>query len=150
MSDDLISRQAAIAYAISGRTRESEGEKWIRVSEVRESLQTMPPAEQEVFEILNEAHNEGYDVGYWAARRDYEPRWIPVSERLPEKRKYVLVRYKNNDMAVACWFDGDEDIQFWRAMVDEGWCADCDIDPTHWMPLPEPYEEEDNAKVGGL
>ena len=69
-------------------------------------------------------------------------RWIPVSERLPEKRKYVLVRYKNNDMAVACWFDGDEDILFWRAMTDEGWCADCDTDPTHWMPLPEPPKEE--------
>lgn len=43
--DDLISRQAAIAYAISGRTREFEGEKWIRVSEVRESLKTLPPAQ---------------------------------------------------------------------------------------------------------
>lgn len=46
---DLISREAAIAYAISGRTREFEGEKWIRVSEVRESIQTMisaPPAQQ--------------------------------------------------------------------------------------------------------
>jgi len=69
------------------------------------------------------------------------PRWIPVDERLPEKRKYVLVRYKNNDMAVACWFDGDENILFWRAMTDEGWCADCDTDPTHWMPLPQPPVE---------
>lgn len=69
------------------------------------------------------------------------PRWIPVTERLPEKHKYVLVRYKNNDMAVACWFDGDEDILFWRAMTDEGWCSDCDTDPTHWTPLPEPPKE---------
>lgn len=69
------------------------------------------------------------------------PRWIPVTERLPEKRKYVLVRYKNNDMAVACWFDGDKDILFWRAMTDEGWCSDCDTDPTHWIPLPEPPKE---------
>lgn len=71
-----------------------------------------------------------------------QPRWISVKEQLPEKRKYVLVRYKNNDMAVACWFDGDENILFWRAMTDEGWCADCDTDPTHWMPLPEPPKEE--------
>lgn len=69
-------------------------------------------------------------------------KWIPVTERLPEKGKYVLVRYKNNDMTVACWFDGDEDILFWRAMTDEGWCADCDTDPTHWMPLPAPPKEE--------
>lgn len=70
------------------------------------------------------------------------PQWIPVTERLPERLKYVLVRYKNNDMAVACWFDGDEDILFWRAMTDEGWCSDCDTDPTHWMPLPEPPKGE--------
>ena len=44
---DLIDRQAAIAHAISGRTREFGGDKWIRVSEVRENLQTMPSAEPE-------------------------------------------------------------------------------------------------------
>ena len=45
--DDLISRQAAIGHAISGLTREYEGEKWIRVSEVRESLKTLPSAQTE-------------------------------------------------------------------------------------------------------
>lgn len=44
---DLISRQAAIAYSISGMTREIDGEKWIRVSEVRESIKTMPSAQPE-------------------------------------------------------------------------------------------------------
>lgn len=46
MNDDTIYRQAAIAYAISGLTREFEGEKWIRVSEVRESLQIIPSTER--------------------------------------------------------------------------------------------------------
>ena len=78
----------------------------------------------------------GWTLGYDAGREESKPRWIPVTERLPEKKKYVLVCYKNNDMAVACWFDGDENILFWRAITDEGWCADCDTDPTHWMPLP--------------
>lgn len=71
-----------------------------------------------------------------------KPRWISVTERLPEKMQYVLVRYQNNDMAVASWFGGDEHIRFWRAMTDEGWCADCDTEPTHWMPLPQPPKEE--------
>ena len=71
-----------------------------------------------------------------------KPRWISVTERLPEKMQYVLVRYQNNDMAVASWFGGDEHIRFWRAMTDEGWCADCDTQPTHWMPLPQPPKEE--------
>ena len=49
--DDLISKQSAIAYAISGRVRTfpttEDGEDWIRVSEVRESLIAVPPAEPE-------------------------------------------------------------------------------------------------------
>lgn len=44
-NNDLIRRDAAISYAISGLTREFDGEKWIRVSEVRENLKTMPSAE---------------------------------------------------------------------------------------------------------
>lgn len=47
MDNNTINRQAAIAYAISGLTREFEGEKWIRVSEVRESLQIIPSVEQQ-------------------------------------------------------------------------------------------------------
>ena len=40
--DDLVSRQLAIATAISGRVRTQDGEDWIRVSEVRESLYAVP------------------------------------------------------------------------------------------------------------
>ena len=44
---DLINRQYAIATAISGRTREIDGERWIRTSEVRESLKCCPSAQPE-------------------------------------------------------------------------------------------------------
>ena len=69
-------------------------------------------------------------------------KWISVEERLPKREEYVLVRYQNNDMIVACVFDRDECMTFWRAQTDEGWCCDCDTEPTHWMPLPEPPKEE--------
>ena len=50
--NDLISRQAAIASAISGRIRTlpttEDGEDWIRVSEVRESLKAVPSAQPEI------------------------------------------------------------------------------------------------------
>lgn len=65
--DDLISRQAAIATAISGRVRTlpttEDGEDWIRVNEVRDSLLSLPSAERhepitsemdEIFRIASE------------------------------------------------------------------------------------------------
>ena len=48
---DLIDRQAAIATAISGRVRTlpttEDGENWIRVNEVRDSLLSLPSAQPE-------------------------------------------------------------------------------------------------------
>ena len=64
------------------------------------------------------------------------PKWVPVTERLPNIGKNALVCFQNGDMAVACVFDTDEDLTFWRAVTDEGWTCDCDTEPTHWMPLP--------------
>ena len=53
---DLISRQAAIGSAISGRVRAlpttEDGEDWIRVSEVRESLLNLPSAEPQIGEWI--------------------------------------------------------------------------------------------------
>jgi len=41
---NLIDKQTAIASAISGRVRTEDGERWIRVSEVRENLMNVPIA----------------------------------------------------------------------------------------------------------
>ena len=49
---DVISRQAAIATVISGRIRTlpttEDGENWIRVEDVRESLLNLPLAQPEI------------------------------------------------------------------------------------------------------
>lgn len=75
------------------------------------------------------------DEAYRAYQKGLEagrPKWIPVSERLPEKLKEVItyrgecgtsIEYTYGDGA---WFFDDE-------MVD---------DVTHWMPLPTPPKGE--------
>lgn len=67
--------------------------------------------------------------------------WISVKDKLPRNNQYVLAVFPNGEMVVACVFDADEDVVYWRAQTDMGWESDMDFDPTHWMPLPEPPKE---------
>ena len=136
MYDELVKRLRAQAVYLP--------EKFSKNAELLDALMKAADAIEELTadcdmyrKCMTDEHNKAARL-LW----DKEHCWIPVTERLPEKMQYVLVRYQNNDMAVASWFGGDEHIRFWRAMADEGWCADCDTEPTHWMPLPQPPKEE--------
>ena len=76
---------------------------------------------------------------------DEKQRWIPVTERLPEKTIDVLLyfggKYKNQ--AVGFWHGCEEcGAVYWCAYTDDGFYTDCDYKPTHWMPLPEPPKED--------
>lgn len=76
------------------------------------------------------AFKNGYEKG--------KPKWIPVSDRLPEKPGCYLTTVKH-------WVDGKPVVReaFWNTA---DWLS-CDrrheITPrvTHWMPLPEPPKE---------
>ena len=64
-----------------------------------------------------------------------KPRWIPVTERLPEKFENVLVankRGKHYDIDKG-WWNGS----FFDRCAKGGYHS-----VTHWMPLPEPPKEE--------
>lgn len=69
------------------------------------------------------------------------PRWIPVSERLPQEWWPVLglIQYHDEKEPPAqqvLWYLGNG---HWR----ETWRGDMiESDVTHWMPLPEPPKEE--------
>lgn len=76
-----------------------------------------------------------YDANTRIAELEAERRWIPVSERLPEEDKRVVL-YSHGVMAVG-WGRYELDIWYWECWDDKWSSWDT---PTHWMPLPEPPE----------
>lgn len=62
---------------------------------------------------------------------------IPVSERLPEIKRDVLVSLKNGRFFVAALFPGSEGHEHWWIGEEEIHFAFNEVDG--WMPLPEPY-----------
>ena len=77
-------------------------------------------------------YGKAWTLGYDAGRDENRPRWIPVSERLPEIRKVVLIT-DGIDVGTGWMNQGRWNTSF----------ADIQRDAvTHWMPLPQPPKEE--------
>lgn len=84
------------------------------------------------------------------------PRWIPVTERLPEKTGTYLAWMKwdpteadEEPSAYPVLYDADaEGFGWWKSYYDGetlGWAGEDFVryeGITHWMPLPEPPKEE--------
>lgn len=75
---------------------------------------------------------EALDMATLALKKLEQDRWIPVTERLPEKEGCYLVTVKNDHerrYSKTAWYSGD------------GWFARQDI--IAWRLTPEPYTEEE-------
>ena len=70
-----------------------------------------------------------------------KPKWIPVTERLPEEHVFVLVRQDDDRMMIAVRVDGNWWYRYFAYDVDR-WDENEQGTITHWMPLPEPPKEE--------
>ena len=138
--NDSISRQGAIdaVDAIGHIATMPDGDKCIRRSAVKYTLSMLPSAQP-------------------------EQRWIPVTERLPEDIKPVIVTWKNTDpksyyqYIVGKRFIGTAHYKngkwFWYSSVTEDLLAEygrCDaeefdeaIKVLAWQPLPEAWKEGD-------
>ncbi len=62
---------------------------------------------------------------------EQEPRWIPVSERWPDKNGRYLVTVKQGYITFGAWVD---EAKNWAGV-------------TAWMPLPKPYEPQESEGV---
>ena len=76
------------------------------------------------------------------ARAERMAQWIPVSERLPESHRYVLVCSRQwRGVGMYCDSDMWQDFERWQDERSE--FIECNgPEVTHWMPLPDwPYEQ---------
>lgn len=97
---------------------------------------------EKLAKLLNEAFIEaqrqgnrttGYVADHLLANGVTVQEWIPVEERLPEEKQSVLVHYVDGWMPVAFLLNGE----WYQSGGEKSW-----LSVTHWMPLPEPPEEE--------
>lgn len=70
-----------------------------------------------------------------------KPKWIPVSERLPEELKGVLVYCPTNDNIFCAYLEKGA----WKIFSPIA-LEDIKEIVTAWMPLPEPYKPESEDK----
>jgi hypothetical protein len=109
---------------------------------------------------------KAFDMAIKALEQEPKTEWIPVSERLPEDIKPVIVTWKNTDpksyyqYIVGKHFIGTAHYKngkwFWYSSVTEDLLAEygkCDseefdeaIEVVAWMPLPEPYKAESEVQ----
>ena len=118
---------------------------------------------------LTQKRVNGIKTGYWSTSKkdelvarlaDYEDtglepkevlqlkknavQWIPVTERLPERNKSVLLCMKSRSSRTGmCIQTGSYDNGFWFIQGAAGYesLATFEFYVLAWMPLPEPYRE---------
>ena len=120
---------------------------------------------------LTQKRVNGIKTGYWSAGKkdelvarlaEYEDtglepaevlqlkkntvQWIPVAERMPERNKSVLLCMKSRSSRTGmCIQTGSYDNGFWFIQGAAGYesLATFEFHVLAWMPLPEPYKEEE-------
>jgi len=146
MSDDLISRQAAIALADEYQS-EDAWEIRDRIAHEMPSVGSIPESEFGIFldAVPNSDVQEmkrgaiilsgAYDTLMGTVRE-----WIPCSERMPEEEgAYLVTEVSYGELYVSKGYYVQENGErIWRNDTYE---YDI-IDPIAWMELPEPYRED--------
>lgn len=122
--------------------------KRLRILSGTDNITEFDEAADAIVELSMKLH--GDEAAIAGMKREIErmvragsPRWIPVTERLPEKYTDVLIYYERN-----AWPDG-ADYPVRKREIGIGFCGGPDrwhvdhcsgVDGLAWMPLPEPPE----------
>ena len=92
----------------------------------RQIILNLPSVQPEINTAL---YIDGFDDGYAQGKKDAQlERWIPCSERLPEKPDMYTVTDSKGDVVRFVFYDNESSRKYWMR------CAKA------WMPLPEPYK----------
>ena len=151
MYDELVKRLREAAISADSGNEISE-------SLYRDILQAADAIKQ--LSNAGSAYGLGWTLGYDAGREESKPRWIPVTERLPEEPGEYMVYikdpfYKREDEDFIS-FDGsyvttafyDKNTGLWNESEISCYCANLScvntektFHITHWMPLPSAPKE---------
>lgn len=71
-----------------------------------------------------------------------QPVWIPVSERLPEKNKKVIIFTKTENLYIGTYCQNIDKAQDGVFLIRDNIYMQIDRIAA-WMPLPEPYRESE-------
>ena len=95
---------------------------------------------KEQLEIFGGDHREFIEMAIQALQ---EPRWIPVSERLPEEYGNYLISIHGEDEPDIGTINPN-DKRGWSLCDANGfhWASDKKLIVTAWKPLPKPYRED--------
>ena len=94
---------------------------------------------EELIRALKYDRNQ-YEAGYRDGKADAAPKWIPVTERMPDEYQIVLAACKSGKIFVGEYVDlGWRTL--WRIRTARDSTKEITQIVTHWMPLPEAPKE---------